>query len=282
MASNDTDSGASSPLSTPPGSAVSADHGLDEETPSLITQTATMDIDALAAIISTGRIKPGTPEFQEAQRRQEQFDLLVRIKRAKRSLEEPMEPSPSKRYKSEFKYTNIEKLGTGSSLRRFSNWKADMAQLFKGSPEKFAEDSMRLVAAQQFMDNKAKTLWRAYLYTNPEAENWKGLLQWAQDMVLKGADAEIQIYQQYHNAKHRDNQPPVAFDAYLSSLEEMMGHRDQATSAMSFFTRLSDKLQAKMQKSGREFFPKTRQEMVAFCYDPPRQRLRGGSSEARG
>jgi hypothetical protein len=225
-----------------------------------------MDIDTLADLLANGQLQPDSPEFQLAEKRQQQFDLLAKVRNAKRALEEPTQDSRTpKRHKSEFKYTNIEKLTSRASLRQFADWKADMLQLFKCSPDKFATDSMRLIAAQQYMDDKAKTLWRAHLHAKPQDEAWPTFLQWAESMVARGANSKIRIYQDYCNARQADKQTPAAFDAYLSSLESVMEERSTSISAMEFFTRLTEPLQTRMELSGRESFPNTREEMVAFA-----------------
>jgi hypothetical protein len=73
------------------------------------------------------------------------------------------------------------------------------------------------------------------------------------------------IAQEHHEAHQRESQSPVKFDAYLSSLESVMDERSQPVQAMDFFTRLSRRLRAKMEMSGRDQLPTTRQEMVAFA-----------------
>lgn len=268
----------SSPLSTPPdspGQSQTADHEesvarriprTDHQEPPLAQRIPTMGIDDLMAVLTSGQAQPGSPEFQLIEQRQKHFQVLATLRNAKRALEEPSPDGPvAKRPKMEFKYTNIEKLTSTASLRQYADWKADMIQLFNGSPEKFSTDTVRLVAAQQYMDDKAKTLWRTHLHTAPEDENWLSFLQWAQQMVSQGANAELIIYRQHHGARQQENQSPVSFDAYLSSLESVMEERSTTINAIDFFTRLTDKLQARMEMSGRESFPTTRQGMVAFA-----------------
>lgn len=188
------------------------------------------------------------------------------MKKTKRGLEDAdNDNTKGKRPRAEFKYTNIDKLTPTASLRKFADWKADMTRLFEGSPMKFGTDSMKLIAVHQYMDEKSKTLWQTHTYNSPGDDTWPKFLLWAQQMVSQGANSQITIYQDYHDARQKENQSPSALDTHLASLESVMGEQNQTTSAMGFFTRLMKELRAKMEMSGREHFPETRQGMVAFA-----------------
>jgi hypothetical protein len=140
-----------------------------------------------------------------------------------------------------------------------------MTNLFDGSPSKFRTNSMKIIAAQQYMTDQAKALWRTHLRSAPTDDTWDNFLQWAQIVVARGANFMASIAQEHHEAHQRESQSPVKFDAYLSSLESVMDERSQPVQAMDFFTRLSRRLRAKMEMSGRDQLPATRQEMVAFA-----------------
>jgi hypothetical protein len=189
------------------------------------------------------------------------------MKRVKRTLEgsDDERSGSTKRAKTEFKYTNINKLEPTATLRQFADWKADMMNLFAGSPSKFHTNSMKLIAAQQYMTDQTKALWRTHLRSSPSDDTWDKFLQWAQIAVARGANFMATIAQEHHEAHQKENQSPVKFDAYLSSLESVMDERPQPVRAMDFFTRLSRRLRARMEMSGRDQFPTTRQEMVAFA-----------------
>ncbi|KAK4205969.1 hypothetical protein QBC37DRAFT_158488 [Rhypophila decipiens] len=234
-------------------------------TQTLLQRIPRMSIDDLVNLLDHEDLGADSDELRLIKQRIEQFQLRASLQGIKRSLEDSSNSEPSKRQRHEFKYTNIDKLTPTASLRKLADWKADMSRLFEGSPSKFETDSMKLIAAHQYMDDKAKTLWQTHVHTTPDDNNWPDFLQWAQRLVSQGSDSQVTIYQDYYKANQREGQSPTTFDAYLSSLESVMGEHSQVSNAMNFFTRLLPELQVKMELSGRERFPETRQEMVSFA-----------------
>ncbi|KAM7214370.1 hypothetical protein V8F06_010208 [Rhypophila decipiens] len=235
----------------------------DAPVQTLLERIPRMGIDDLMDLLDHEDL--GANELRLAKQRIEQFQLIASLQGIKRSLEDSSNSEASKRQRYEFKYTNIDKLTPTASLRKLADWKADMSRLFEGSPSKFGTDSMKLIAAHQYMNDKAKTLWQTHVHTTPDDNNWPDFLQWAQRLVSQGSDSQVTIYQDYYKANQREGQSPTTFDAYLSSLESVMGEHSQVSNAMNFFTRLLPELQSKMELSARERFPETRQEMVSFA-----------------
>ncbi len=195
-----------------------------------------MSIEELMGLLEDRTTTLTPEEFRLVKDHCERYTLLASLQGAKRKMDAPEDGAPAPKRR-EFKYTNIEKLTIGASLRKFTDWKADMERLFQGNTEKFGTDSMKLIAAHQYMDTKAKTLWQTHIHTNPGDDRWGPFLQWAQQMVTQGANFEITTYQEHHNAKQRPSQSPVRFDAYLSALESVMGERGNTVNTMDFFTR---------------------------------------------
>ncbi|KAM7189115.1 hypothetical protein V8F33_010236 [Rhypophila sp. PSN 637] len=267
----------SSPLSSLGGYTPSFD---DASAQTLLQRIPRMSIDDLVNLLDHEDLGADSDELRLIKQRIEQFQLRASLQGIKRSLEDP-DTEPSKRQRQEFKYTNIDKLTPTASLRKLADWKADMSRLLEGSPSKFKTDSMKLIAAHQYMDDKAKTLWQTHINTTPDDNNWPSFLQWAQQMVSQGSDSQVAIYQDYHNAKQGEGQSPTTFDAYLSSLESVMGERSQISNAMNFFTRLLPELQTKMELSGRERFPETRREMVSFAQRVWHGMVRAGEVKTR-
>jgi hypothetical protein len=239
---------------------------MDHPSP-LLERIPEMTIDELLILMEEDQLEVNSPEYALVSQRFKKLQLLADMKRVKRTLEGSDDEisGPSKRAKMEFKYTNISKLEPTATLRQFADWKADMTNLFDGSPSKFRTNSMKIIAAQQYMTDQAKALWRTHLRSAPSDDTWDKFLQWAQIVVARGANFMASIAQEHHEAHQKESQSPVKFDAYLSSLESVMDERSQPVQAMDFFTRLSRRLRAKMEMSGRDQLPATRQEMVAFA-----------------
>lgn len=239
-----------------------------EDTPPLMERIPDMTIDELLTyLMEKDQLEDDSPEYLLVNQRFKKLELLANMKRIKRTLEgsDDEKSGSTKRAKTEFKYTNIIKLEPTATLRQFADWKADMTNLFNGSPSKFCTNSMKLIAAQQYMADQTKALWRTHLRSASSDDTWDKFLQWAQTVVARGANFMATIAQEHHEAHQKENQSPIKFDAYLSSLESVMDERSQPVQAIDFFTRLSRRLRARMEMSGRDHLPTTRQEMVAFA-----------------
>ena|SRR6266566_342217 len=79
----------------------------------------TINIDELIGLIDNGRIQPNNPNYQFVDKRIEQLEKVARLQNLKRPAEQPAEIDDTdfKRLKSEFKYTNFEKLTPGAILQ---------------------------------------------------------------------------------------------------------------------------------------------------------------------
>ncbi len=77
-----------------------------------------MNIDELVGLIDSGRIQPDSSNYQLVDKWIEQLEKIARLQSFKRPAEQPAEADDTdfKRSKSEFKYTNLEKLTPGATL----------------------------------------------------------------------------------------------------------------------------------------------------------------------
>ena len=66
-------------------------------------------------------------------------------------------------------------------------------------------------------------------------------------------------------AKQKFDQPPWAFDAYLTSLEREMEPKTERTRSMEFFTKLRPNLQREIRRTGMNPLPQTKQVMVSLA-----------------
>ncbi len=65
---------------------------------------------------------------------------------------------PDKKPKVDFKYINLERFIFKTTLRSFTDQKANITNLFATSLSKFQKDPLKLITAQQYIDGKTKTL----------------------------------------------------------------------------------------------------------------------------
>jgi len=124
-----------------------------------------MEIDDLFAFLRKNELPFDALERRFIQARVDDYKMQADLKRYKRVLERDSEEEtePDKKSKVDFKYINLERLTFKTILRGFIDWKADITNLFAASLSKFRGDPLKLIAAQQYMDGKAKTLWRTHV-----------------------------------------------------------------------------------------------------------------------
>ena len=225
-----------------PEGTTDADSHVEEipsEQPTLLERIKTMSIDELIALLREGELEDGSEEWRKVQHRVRQYEVMtgleaLRRKRGRADHEgneaDTEEAQPPR--KKEVKYTNISKLTPQTTPRRFAEWKNDMKRLFRGAPEKYRLSSMKMVAAHEHMNEKAKSLWASHERLHPEDEDdWDKFIHWATHLVAQGADLITTVWQEYAAAAQGKDQTPQDFDAYLSSLEALMGEMPEEARA---------------------------------------------------
>jgi len=233
-----------------------------------------MSIHELIALLREGELEDGSEEWRKVQHRIRQHEAMMGLEALRRKRdrtdyegnEDDTEQARPQR-KKEVKYTNISKLTPQTTPRKFAEWKNDMKRLFRGAPEKYEFSSMKMVAAHEHMNEKAKSLWASHERLHPEDEDdWDKFLQWATCLIAQGADLVTTVWQEYADAIQGEHQSPQDFDAYLSSLEALMAEQPEEARAQNFFSKLQPDLRGQIQVSGRVEMPTTRQEMVSFAH----------------
>ena len=106
-----------------------------------------INIDELVGLIDNSWVQPDSSDYQLVDKRIEQFEKIAWLRNLKRPAEQPVETDDIdfKRSKSEFKYTNFEKLTSGAMLQQFADWKTDIANLFAVSLSKFERTLQNLL-----------------------------------------------------------------------------------------------------------------------------------------
>ena len=245
------------------------------ERPTLLERIKTMSIEDLIALLREGELESGSEEWEKVQHRVRMYEAMIGLEALQRKRgraedednDADTETAQPRQKRTEVKYTNIAKLTPRTTPRKFAEWKNDMKRLFRGAPEKYRLSSMKMVAAHEHMDEKAKSLWASHERLHPEDEdNWDKFLQWATGLIAQGADLITTVWQEYAAATQGKDQSPQDFDAYLSSLEALMAEMPEEARAQNFFSKLQPELRGQIQVSGRAEMPTTRQEMVTFAH----------------
>ena len=117
-----------------------------------------------------------------------------------------------------------------------------MTNLFATSPSKYRGDPLKLITAQQYIDGKAKTLWRIYMQSKPQDNAWDPFLQWAEVMISRGANFTTSTAQDHYQAHQQPGQSPMSFDTYFNVLKSIIEPKTDSTLAIEFFTRLDPTL----------------------------------------
>ncbi|KAK9326488.1 hypothetical protein V1520DRAFT_378543, partial [Lipomyces starkeyi] len=140
------------------------------------------------------------------------------LKRQGRGDDDGMEGVPPKRI--DIKYDEVDLLTLKSSFRVWTDWKADLERVWAGATWKYQCDNLKIIKAVSKMDKACRARWNAYVRINPGKEDdYAHFLGWTRTLVRHNVSFETTVYEEYEKATQRNNQSPVDFDAYLSSIE---------------------------------------------------------------
>ena len=140
------------------------------------------------------------------------------------------------------------------TLQGFIDWKTDITNLFATSLSKFWGDPLKLITAQQYIDNKTKTFWRTYVQSRPQNNIWDPFLQWTKVMISCGANFIISTTQDHYQAHQQPGQSSMSFNIYFSVLESVIKSKTDSTLAIKFFIRFDPILQDRIVILGRDTF----------------------------
>ena len=189
-------------------------------------------------------------------------------------------------------YTQVEALKLTSSIREWSDWKADLDKVFRGAPFRYKNnDNGMIIAANEHMDKDCRTLWNTHLKEIPEmGGNWEHFLDWTKTLIQDSTNFQPAIHDLWQSARQRPNQSPTDFNAYLSALEREMEPQTEYARALTFLSKLRYELKAQIRMTGVNPLPQTRQAMVSLASrvwqgmtsKPPRRNGSNGSERSRG
>ncbi|KAK9233786.1 hypothetical protein V1525DRAFT_415361 [Lipomyces kononenkoae] len=91
------------------------------------------------------------------------------------------------------------------------------------------------------MDKACRARWNAYVRINPTKEDdYSHFLGWTRTLVRHNVSFETTVYEEYERATQRNNQSPVDFDAYLSSIERELPEVPDSVQANRFYAKLTE------------------------------------------
>ncbi|KAK9233675.1 hypothetical protein V1525DRAFT_174909, partial [Lipomyces kononenkoae] len=95
--------------------------------------------------------------------------------------------------------------------------------------------------------------------------DYSHFLGWTRTLVRHNVSFETTVYEEYEKATQRNNQSPVDFDAYLSSIERELPEVPDLVQANRFYAKLNEDVVNQIKISGLQTLPNTRTGMVALA-----------------
>lgn len=186
------------------------------------------------------------------------------LKRRGREDDTDSENTPSKRV--DIKYDEVDSLTLKSTFRAWTDWKADLERVWAGAPWKYQRDNLKIIKALSKMNKACRARWNAYVRINLTKEgDYTHFLDWTRTLVRNNFSFETTVYEEYERANQRDNQSPVDFDAYLSSIEQELPEVSDSVQANRYYAKLNENVVKQIKLSGLQTLPNTRTEMVALA-----------------
>ncbi|KAK9241692.1 hypothetical protein V1506DRAFT_550009 [Lipomyces tetrasporus] len=186
------------------------------------------------------------------------------LNRRGRGDDDVIEGVPGKRI--DIKYDEVDPLTLKSSFRAWTDWKADLERVWAGATWKYQRDNLKIIKSVSKMDKACRARWNAYVRINPEKEDdYAHFLSWTRTLVRHNVSFETTVYEEYERATQRNNQSPVDFDAYLSSIEREVPEVPDSVQANRFYAKLNEDVVKQIKISGLQTLPNTRTGMVALA-----------------
>jgi len=230
-----------------------------------------MDLDQMEEALASGQLDDEALETIRAQleRAEKARQLLGKIRGLKRrrpASDDEGSGDEHRRKVPDIKYRSIEKLRVTSSLREWTDWKADVRRKLSSAPRRFGTGQARITGALDEMDKDCRTRWNTHISEDPSKEgDWDYFLPWSRTLIIDNANFDTNMYKLHQRAVQKPGQTPIEFDNYLSSLEREMEPVSQSIRALQYFSKLQNDLRYQIQVSGHEKLPETRQGMVSLA-----------------
>ncbi|KAK9364327.1 hypothetical protein V1509DRAFT_557506, partial [Lipomyces kononenkoae] len=166
----------------------------------------------------------------------------------------------------EIKVTPDYILRVNSSLREWGDWKRDIERVFEGKPDTYRKGRQRIIKALDYVDKSLKTLWYTYRDQKGKCDTtrWKVFIEWTRDNIQNGQNATATLYERYEGARQKQDKSPAQFNAYLSAIERDLPQKDESSSALAFYSKLTEELKRQF-KSADIKIPESRSECVAIA-----------------
>ena len=132
----------------------------------------------------------------------------------------------------------------GKSRREHCKWVRDANVAFALTPWNFDDDEDKILWAMQSLKGDPKEQWHNERARVPViANSWEYFTNFLLDKVEDPVNRQLDVNQEFTDAKQRLSQSVAAFDAYLTSLEAQLPPFTESQRTSALMTQLRPKLQ---------------------------------------
>jgi hypothetical protein len=169
----------------------------------------------------------------------------------------------TKRRTLDLKYDQVEILTQNFTVRQWAQWKEDLELVYDGASWKFSDGRNKITKALSKMNTHCRSLFHSFKTMKPAImTDYAEFLEWTKSLIKDNANFESSIYDEWENAKQRQEQSPQLFHTYLASLEAQLPKMDENASAQVFKAKLLPTLRGSMMQAGQLSSITTRMAMV--------------------
>jgi hypothetical protein len=183
----------------------------------------------------------------------------------------------------DIKITNIPTLDIQSPYRKRDEWIRDLQRAFDGAPRKFKRDRTKIIFAVDYLAAECRERWYQHIDSLGTAgkkkaeESWAIFEEWSTTLTKDAENRELTVAEELERAKQRSDQSPIAFDTYLSQVENQQPPRTDKERAQLYFVKLLPELRNTL-KTHHLVIPQSRSELVNLAM---RHWVSGPANKAR-
>jgi Zinc knuckle len=243
----------------------------DKSSLSMANRFETLTLEELVTLVEKGKEQDGrsltNDDLVAIQTRMEYWQKVKdTLKSLKRTIRDDDDDDNSVPKRIDIKYESAEILNLHSSIRAWTDWKADLERMWRGAAWKYQSDDLKVIKATSKMDRACRARWTSYLRNNPADEsNYSHFLEWTRTLIKDNVNFESTLYEEYQGAVQREGQSPLDFDAYLSAVERELPEAPDDVRANIFFSKLHKDVRNQIKLSGITSLPTARTEMVSLA-----------------
>ena len=170
----------------------------------------------------------------------------------------------------------------GKSRQEHREWVRDADVAFALTPWNFDDEEDKILWAMQSLKGDPKEQWHNECARAPViASSWEYFTNFLLDKVEDPVNRQLDINQEFTDAKQRPSQSVAAFDAYLTSLEAQLPPFTESQRTSALMTRLRPELQEAIIRIGTLPVDRNALLLLAACLETTTRRSHARSSQGQ-